>query len=669
MAFKKWIIGAPDRVLAKHLAEECDIDPFTAMIASVRGYKEPYELEQLLSSEPLLCDPYELADITVAAERINRAVAEDELIAVFGDYDCDGVTASAIVYDYLVSRAARVVCYIPDRQLEGYGMNCGAVDKLHAQGVSLIVTVDNGISCAKEIAYAASLGIDTVVTDHHLPPKELPQAVAVVDPHRDDCPSSFKEICGAEVAFKLICVLEDKEPEQILHRYADLLCIATVGDVMPLINENRCIVREGVKLIKASPRIGVSALINVAGLDRNNIGAGNVSFGLVPRINAAGRMGAAERAFKLLVSDNMMEALSLANEIDAENSARQQTEQRITAEACELIEKHGYNYDRVIVVSGKDWHSGVIGIAASRITEKYGKPAIVLSEADEVSHGSGRSISGFSLYNAISACSKILQKFGGHELAAGLSIETEKIGDFRRMINDYAEKTDICPPHINIDLRLNPAAMTVDMAEALKELEPFGMGNPTPLFGLFGVKLDKINPIGNGRHLKLLFSRDEAVFQALLFGVTVQQFCFECGDILDLAVVLDTNVYQGICSLSVQIKAVRMSGTDDDALFGSLFAYHDYLSGRNTDNSLLSVTREQVGEVYRLINRAPVSKQRLEYLFLSSLGYGKTMIALDILCELGLVKNENGRVFAVPGVKSNIQNSSIYQKLSLGEGN
>lgn len=668
MAFKKWMISTPDRALAKQLAEECDIDPFIAMIASVRGYSDPYELEQLLSEEPLLCDPYELADITVAAGRINKALSEDELIAVFGDYDCDGVTATAIVYDYLSSKNARVISYIPDRQSEGYGMNCAAVDKLHSQGVSLIVTVDNGISCANEIAYAASLGIDTVVTDHHLPPQELPKAVAVVDPHRSDCPSSFKEICGAEVAFKLVCVLEDKEPEQMLARYGDLLCIATVGDVMPLVNENRCIVREGIKRIKMSPRIGVSALLNVAGIDRNNISAGNVSFGLVPRINAAGRMGSAERAFKLLICDDMLEALAIANEIDSENSARQQTEQKITAEACELIEKQGLNYDRVIVVSGENWHSGVIGIAASRITEKYGKPSIVLSCDGDVSHGSGRSISGFSLYQAISSCGELLEKFGGHELAAGLSLKSDNIESFRSMINDYAETVEICPAHINIDLRLNPAAMTVDMAEALKELEPFGMGNPAPLFGLFGVKLDKINVIGNGKHLKLLFSRDEAVFQALLFGVTPQQFCFEVGDILDLAVVLDTNVYQGICSLSVQIKAMRMSGTDDDALFNSLFAYHSYLSKRGFDKELLCVTREQVGEVYRKINKAPVSKQRLEYLFLSSLGYGKTMIAVDILSELGLIKNDNGKLFAIPGVKSNLQNSSIYQKLSSGEG-
>ena len=669
MAFKKWIIGTPDRALAKQLAEECDIDPFAAMIATVRGYTDPYELEQLFCEEPVLSNPYELADIGLAAERINKALENDELIAVFGDYDCDGVTAAAIVYDYLASKNARVICYIPDRQAEGYGMNIGAVDKLHAKGVELIVTVDNGISCAEEIAYAKSLGIDTVVTDHHLPPEVLPEAVAVVDPHREDCPSSFKEICGAQVAFNLVCVLEDKEPEQMINRYGDLLCIATVGDVMPLIYENRSIVREGIKKIKASPRIGVSALINVAGIDRNNISAGSVSFGLVPRINAAGRMGSAERAFKLLVSDNMMEALAIANEIDAENAARQQTEQRITMEACTLIEKNGYNYDRVIVVSGEGWHSGVVGIVASRITEKYGKPAIVLASDGDVAHGSGRSISGFSLYNAISFCGEILQKFGGHELAAGLSIGSDKIDDFRCMINEYAQKQELCPAHINIDLRLNPAAMNIDMAEALKELEPFGMGNPTPLFGLFGVKLDKISAIGNGKHLKLLFSRDETIFQALLFGVTPQQFCFETGDILDLAVVLDTNVYQGVCSLSVQIKAVRMSGTDDDALFASLYAYHDYLSNRKTDKNMLSVTREQVGEVYRFISKLPVSKQRVEYIFLSTLGYAKAMVAVDILCELGLVKNENGKLSAITGAKSNILNSAIYQNLTVGEGN
>ncbi len=669
MAFKKWRVASADKELAKSLAEECDIDPFIAMLACVRGYDDLYELEQLLSNEPQLVSAMELADIDIAADRINSAIEADELIAVFGDYDCDGVTASAIMYDYLTSRGARAVCYIPDRQTEGYGMNNSAIDRLNAQGVSLIVTVDNGISCFDEIAYASSLGIDTVITDHHLPPENLPQAVAVVDPHRRDCSSSFKEICGAEVAFKVVCAVEDKEPEQLLSRYADLLCIATIGDVMPLVNENRSIVREGIRKIKTTPRTGISALLSAAGIERGSVSSASVTFGLVPRINAAGRMGSAERAFKLLVSDNMLEALALANEIDEENAARQKAERQITAEACDIIEKNGYAYNRIIVVCKEGWHAGIVGIAASKICERYGKPAIVLTCNGDEAHGSGRSVVGFSLYEAIAANSDCLTRFGGHALAAGLSIKTEDIGEFRRKINSYAKEFPPCPPEINIDLRLNPAAMTVDMAHSLSVLEPFGKDNPAPLFGLFGVRLDKITAIGGGKHLKLLFSKGTAVFQALLFGVTPAQMCFEIGDELDLAVGLEANYYQGNCSLSVQIRALRLSGIDDDALFKSLYSYHNLVSNEEFDMDELSLDRAAVGEIYRLISKAPVLKQRLEYLAAASVGYGRAMAAVDILSELGLIKYENGRYITVPNVKNNIQNSGLFKRLSKGEGN
>lgn len=664
MAFKKWLVGSPDRALAKELAEECDIDPFVAMIAAERGYSDPAELEQLISPELQLCDPRELADIEKAAARIEQAIENGERIAVFGDYDCDGVTATALLYDYLRSRGCDTEFYIPDRQLEGYGMNKNAVKLLGDRGVKLIVTVDNGISCAGEITYAAELGIDTVVTDHHIPPETLPDAVAVVDPHRADCPSSFKEICGAAVAFKLVCVLDDKAPEQLLSRYADLLCIATVGDVMPLIGENRSIVRAGLVLLKNSPRTGVSALLQAAGTDRSNLTASSVAFGISPRINAAGRMGSAVRALNLLLCENMLEALQLAAQLDDENTLRQQTERKITAEACEKIEKNGYQYSRVIVVSGEGWHSGVVGIAAARICEKYGKPTVVLTIDGDTAHGSGRSIPGFSLYNAISSCSDTLERFGGHEAAAGVSLKSENINKFRKEINDYAANLPGIPPEIHIDLKLNPAAMTVDMADSLSVLEPFGFGNPEPVFGLFGVSLNKITPIGSGKHLKLIFSREGAVFQALLFGVTPQQFCFQPGDLLDLAVRLESSEYQGTRSLSVIIRAMRLSGTDDEALFESFFAYNDYISGRKFQPELLAPTREQVGEVYRVISRMPVSAERIKYLGIISPGFGKTQVALTVLSELSLIRLENGVYTKSAAQKTNLEQSATFRRIT-----
>lgn len=663
MSVKKWVVGTPDRETAKMLAEECDIDPFAALVAVGRGIDDAGELELMLSDEPVLCDPFELADIKIAADYINKSISNGVKIAVFGDYDCDGVVATALLYDYLTGRGADVIAYIPDRIQEGYGMNCTAIDKLAAQGVGLIITVDNGISCADEIAYADSLGMKTVVTDHHLPPEFLPDAIAVVDPHRQDCPSTFKEVCGAEVAFKLVCVLDDKEPEQMLSRYADILAVATIGDVMPLVNENRSIVKAGIKKIKLSPNIGIASILNMAGVDRTTIDASKISFGIVPRINAAGRMGSAYRAFELLICGSAIDALKIAGPIDDDNVRRQQIEKDILKSAIKTIEDNEYNYNRVIVVSGEGWHFGVLGIVASRICERYGKPTLVLSSEDGVTHGSGRSFAGFNLYNAINACSDILIKYGGHELAAGVSVNTDDIDEFRKLINNYAATLPTVAPSLNIDLRLNPAGLSVDMAFAIKTLEPFGLGNPTPIFGIFGVTLDKITPIGGGKHLKLLCRKSANAFQALLFGVTTEQFCFEVGDLLDLAVVLDTNLYQGQYTLSVQIKAIKISDTIDDAYFESCQQYDDFISGNDTDYKAIFPDRAQVGGIYKLINSGPIKAERLKYIN-TEIGYAKTQIAIKTLCELGLISLNNGILVSHNSQqKTDLMNSETYKKL------
>ncbi len=664
MSFKKWIVGTPDREKAKLLAEECDIDPFSALIAVGRGIDNSGELELLMSDEPILCDPLELIDIKIAADCINNAIENKVKIAVFGDYDCDGVVATALLYDYLKGRGADVVPYIPDRMAEGYGMNCDAIDALSAQGVGLIVTVDNGISCEKEVEYANSLGIKTVVTDHHLPPENIPQAVAVVDPHRIDCPSSFKEICGAEVAFKLVCVLDDKEPEQMLSHYADILAVATIGDVMPLVNENRSIVKVGVEKIKSSPRPGITAILNVAGLDRSSITAGKISFGIVPRINAAGRMGSAFRAFQLLVCDDTLQALKMAGPIDDDNVRRQQIEKDILNSALKIIEQNGYQNNRVIIVCGKDWHAGVLGIVAARICERFGKPTIILTTDGQMAHGSGRSFSGFHLYNSLCECSEILEKFGGHELAAGVSILDENIAIFREKINSYAKKMSYAIPKLNIDFRINPVGLSIDMAYAVKELEPFGQGNPTPVFCISEATIQKITPIGNNKHIKLLCRKGESVFQCLFFGVSPDQFCFCVGDVVDLAVVLDTNLYQGQYVLSVQVKAIKMSHLDDDAYFESKCSYEDYISFDTiTENGILP-TREQVGEIYKLINASPIKSERLEYLKNEDLGYAKINVATTVLCELGLVSKKDGVLIGhTTNQKTDLLNSKTYKNI------
>ena len=666
MAFKKWIVGKADKDNAKFLAEECGIDPFSALLACSRGLSDPSELEQFISSEPLLCDPRELIDIENAAEIINAAILDNKKIAVFGDYDCDGVVSTAIMYKYLRSKNADVVTYIPDRLAEGYGMNKGAIDKLKAQGVELIITVDNGISCFEEIDYANTLGINTVVCDHHLPGDTLPDALAVVDPHRKDCPSSFKEVCGAMVAFKLICVIADKEPEELLYHYADLLALATIGDICPLIDENRSIVKAGVYLMKVKPSVGISALINVAGIDRQSVNSGKVSFGIVPRINAAGRMGDAERAFKLLICEDMREAIGIANELDRENAERQSIEKEVSKSAIEIIEKNGYQYNRVIVVSGENWHSGIVGIVAARICEKYGKPTIVLSVDGDMCHGSGRSFEPFNLFEAISASSEHLLKYGGHSQAAGVSLNTDKIDDFRAAINAYAETLPLTVPTLNIDFRINPRGMSVEMVDAIKILEPFGVGNPAPVFGLFEVTLDKITPIGSGKHLKLLFTKSGGAFQALLFGKTQEDFAYRVGDVLDLAVTLDSNFFRDEYTLSVQIKAIRKSDTNEDKLFEDIAHFDNFMCGADFDANILFPTREEVGEVYKYIHKMPSNEESVLQHFLNNLGFAKVKVSLETLCELGLISEEKGVYMSMNAPKTDLLNSSIYKKLYEG---
>ena len=550
-------------------------------------------------------------------------------------------------------------------------MNCESVKYLAQNGVKLIITVDNGIKCHKEIELANSLGVDVVVTDHHLPDDILPSAAAVVDPHRADDVSEFKQICGAEVVFRLICVMENKEPEELLSDYADILSLAVVGDIMPVTAENRSIIKYGIEKLKNNAFIGLSALINIAGLDKKNINASKIAFGLVPRIYAAGRMGKADRAVELLLSGNMMEALTIADEIDKENSLRQATEKKIFEEAVSIIEKSNLKYDRVIVVSGENWHHGVVGIVASKISEKYGAPSILLSCDGETAIGSGRSIEGFSLYDSIKFCEDLLDKFGGHSQAAGLTLKAERIDEFRIKINEFAKQNGYVAPEIKLDCKLNPSALTIDLAFAIEMLEPYGEGNKQPLFGLFGVKLERITPIANGKHLRLLFSKNKTTFQCLLFGVGPESFCFAVGDFLDLAVNVEANYFREEYNISVQIRALRLSGVDDDKLFKDIEIFNDFFAEKENDFALICPTREEVGEIYRFIFETPVLPDRVKYIFTNKIGFGKTGIALKTLLELGLIEiRKDGKLSSVLGAsKTALTNSDTYKKILERSGN
>ena len=640
MSRKRWIVTGGDRDLARQIAEECDVDSLVALILVARGLSDPFEVDEFLSEDVPLGDPMELIDMDKAVARIEAALAQGEKLCVYGDYDADGVTATAMLYSYLKRRGADVRWRVPERE-ENYGLNRAAVDEMAAAGVTLMIAVDNGISAADEIAYAAKKGIDTVVTDHHLPQGDLPAAAAVVDPHRADCPSEFKPYAGAGVCFKLICALEGVAGEELCDDYADLAAVGTIADVMPLTGENRILVRRGIERLEKA-RVGFPAILDAAGLRKRPLTASTVSFGVAPRLNAAGRVGSCARAVRLLLAEETAEAEALAQEINEANVQRQTLEREIAEQAIRLIEAQGLQYDRVIVVCGEGWHHGVIGIVAARICERYGRPAIVLTNDGEEAAGSARSVGDFSLYEAIAACGELLTRFGGHAQAAGLSLPRERVDEFRRRINDYAARVygDMPFAPLTIDCKLRPSAFTPDMVRSLDALAPFGTGNPLPVFGLFDMTLERITPVGNaGSHLRLELSREGANVTVMLFGCPLSRFGYRPGDRLDLAVTADRSEYGGREQVTLSAKGVRPAGIDEDALLQDMRLYERLMRGEAVDGfaDRCRLTREDVGAVYRAVRGGFSGQFEALLSRLGALTYVKTRLALDVLAELGLL--------------------------------
>ncbi len=637
---------------------------------------DEFEIESFLYDADLI-DPYALPDMEKAVERILIALENGERITIFGDFDADGVTSTALMYLYLTSKNASVDYYIPNRASEGYGMNKNAIDILKERGTGLIITVDNGISALEEIDYANSLGIDVVVTDHHRVGEELPDAVAVVDPHRNDSDCGFSEWAGVGVAFKLISAVEGNEGYELLEEYGDIVALGTVADIVPLKGENRIIVRSGLAFINAALsdgnlRKGIKALLDVSGAG-NALDSSGLAFRLAPRINAAGRMGSAEDALKLLLCDDEHEASALAEKISGANAERQSIESKITETAIEYIESNPrIKYSRVLVVAGEEWHQGVIGIVASRLVEKYGKPCIVISQNGENAKGSGRSIEGFSLYDAFSYCSDILTQFGGHTLAAGMSIKSGDIQAFREKLNEYAQKFATPIPVLNIDCKLNPASLSLDILNSIDLLEPFGAENPQPLFGLFNMEIIGIQSVGSGKHIRLGLRRKNNTISAILFSVSIEEFEYKIGDMVDIAVKIGSNEYQGRQQLSIQVKAIRFSSTDDCKVIDSLQNYEEFCRNTVISDELkekVNIDRDFCGSIYKFIKANggwDYSEEALaKRLKLTEEKIAGCKIALDVLTDLGILKYENSK-YSLPSqaVKTALENSEIFIKAS-----
>ena len=647
MSFRRWRIAQSNKELTRSVAQRFGIDGFAAHLLTSRGFCTDESIADMLGladDTTDYLDPFEIIDMDKAVSRISRALDNYERIAVYGDYDVDGVTSTALLYSYLESVGANVMYYIPDREGEGYGLNCSAIDKLRENKIDLIVTVDNGISAVEEVAYAKSLGMDVVVTDHHQEGDVLPDAAAVVNPHRKGSKCRFTEYAGVGVAFKLVCALEG-DSFAVAENFADLVALGTVADVVSLTGENRRLVRLGITQIRETERLGLRALIDLSGISGRPITATTIAFVIAPRLNAAGRLASASHAVRLLITEDEEEASALAEELNSKNRQRQAIEQVIDDDVMDMLDRDpSVIYDRVIVIAGEKWNGGVIGIFASRICERYGKPCFIISYEGDKAKGSGRSIEGFSLYDAISACSEHLNGFGGHTLAAGINLDTNKIDSFRRAINEYARRQyPVMPsPELRIDCQLPPSALTLQLCKASQLLEPFGEDNPTPYIAVMGLKINEIYGAGGGKHQRLTLERGGTVITAMKFHTEDDEIPFRVGDVVDIVVTQDKSVFRGRETMTLVVKDIRLSETRFEEISGGRLLFEKMMRNEPvTEEEMRSLrpTRAMLGTVYREVisgyyGEADVLGCRLKH---KGVGFAAMLTSLSILTESGLI--------------------------------
>jgi len=516
---KKWQYVQNDKEKAEGISEKYNISFVIAQIIANKGLKDEQIKIFLEPTRDNFYDPFLLPDMEKAVDRIIKAIENKEKLIIFGDYDVDGITSTTVLKKFLEERGLEVGYYIPNRLKQGYGLNQEAIKQISEQGYTLMITVDCGISGTSDVEYANSLGIDTIITDHHEPLDILPNGIAVVDPKIANSKYPFRELAGVGVVFKLLQGLSIKlglDAKENL-KYLDLVCLGTISDIVPLVDENRVITKLGLKLIEVHKNPGLKYLIDSCGFKKVN--SGMVSFGIAPRINACGRMGFAEDALKLFITEDLKDITELTNKLNEYNRERQDTEKAILEEAIQEIEEKHLKDKNIIVLSKEGWHHGVIGIVSSKITDMYLKPSILLCEEEGICKGSGRSIPGLDLHEALNAVSKNLEKYGGHSMACGVALKKEKFEDFRNDINEYIEKLNIqdIKPSLNIDMEVTLRELSIETVKELSKLEPFGEANETPIFLIKNLKIESIRAITDGAHLKLRLKDENSQIDAIGF--------------------------------------------------------------------------------------------------------------------------------------------------------
>ena len=559
---KKWQIYQSDYEKIKELQEKYNINKLLATTLSNRGIIEEKQIKKFLDPKRTdFYNPFLMPDMESAVNRILKAIENNEKIIIYGDYDVDGITSVTVLKSFFQDRGIHVDEYIPNRLNEGYGLNKTAIEKISKQKYMLMITVDCGISAIEEIDYANQLGIETIVTDHHEPGNELPKALAVVDAKRKDNKYPCRNLAGVGVVFKLIQALSIKlnldEKEYL--KYLDIVCVGTISDIVPLEDENRVIVKLGLKLVSQTRNLGLREILKLSGYQQ--IDSTTISFGVAPRINACGRMGHQEDALKLFTSKDINEVIKLAEKLNEYNKERQDIEKNIYNEAIEIIDKDDLDQKNTIVVMGKNWHHGVIGIVSSKITELYFKPSILLCEEDDYGKGSGRSIPGFDLYKALTECKDTIDKFGGHSMAVGINVKKEQFNEFRNKLEGIAKEQHIeeIVPILNIDAQVELDEINKDMVNSLKELEPYGEGNKMPIFAFKNLRIDSIRALSEGKHLKLTLKDKKNIVNAIGFNLGYLSSEYKIGDKIDVVGNLEINSFNGVDNLQINIKDIMKS--------------------------------------------------------------------------------------------------------------
>ncbi len=679
MKFKQWTFAKRAEQAFTYLRSQ-GVPLLVAAVLCSRGLDTLEQATTFLSWHPkLLCNPMQMKDMDKAASRIRLALERNEKIAVYGDYDVDGITSTCLLTHYLRSQGGTVCYYIPCRLEEGYGVNREAIDALHQEGVSLIITVDCGITALEEVDYAKGLGIDMVITDHHECKEDLPQAVAVLNPHRRDCEYPFKDLAGVGVALKLVLALAGEEHTRtVLEEYSDLAAVGTVADVMRLLGENRTLVCIGLDQLKNTHRIGLRTLMEEAGTTSHTLNSTTVGYCLAPRINAAGRMGRAALAAELILTDDPSEAERLSQELCELNRERQNVELTIFNDCTEKLDQAG-RHDS-IVLAAEGWHQGVVGIVASRLSERYACPAFMITLQDGKGKGSCRSYGGFNLFQALEACTDLLEGYGGHALAAGFTILEEHIPAFRERMDTLVKEDTggeelISTLLIDVEVR-NIFNLNVEEVSQLSLLEPYGNGNPKPVFSLLGMTITCLSEVGGGRHLKMRLCRDGRTLDAIFFSTTRLQAGVQIGDEVDVAFFPQVNEFRGSRSVQLHLVDLRLSKeAEAEAQWYARFCQgHVIPKGEAGD---IIPQREEFASLWRyLVSCGGVAEDTAERIAqqtarLSQLppSVTRTKICLDVLEECGLVQLEhrNGRVRirsrARGGEKMDLEQTNLMRRL------